>query len=204
MTVASCCAAARPLFVLGAVIVAMSAGTIHGLASQNTPGAPPDVTAVGCVSQQPDTAAAPPTGHEQGAATGLSITRATLKSKDGRTPGAPPRSAVPGSVPAGSGSGTTDSAAPAGASTTIEQSFWLVGAKAAELTRFVGHRVEVVGTIDARLDANPGTPRVTDAGSANARRSSTAPADPPATAHPSAPTRALAVTSFRVLGEACP
>ena len=201
MTVASCL---RPLFVLAAVSVAMSAGAVHALASQTAPGAPPDVTAVGCVFQQPDTAAAPPTSHEQGAATGLSITRATLKSKDGRSPGAPPRSAVPGSVPAGSGSGTTaERATPTGASATIEQSLWLVGAKAAELTRFVGQRVEVVGTIDARLDANPGTARVTDAGAAAARRSSTAPPEPPATAHPSAPTRALAVTSFRVLGEAC-
>jgi len=204
MTVASYRAAARPLIVLGAVIGAMSAATTHTLASQAVPGAPPDVTAIGCVAQQPDTASAPPTGHEQGAATGLSITRATVKSKDGSNPAAPPRSAVPGSVPAGSGSGTTaGSPAARGASTTIEQSLWLVGAKSAELTRFVGQRVEVVGTIDTRLDTNAGTPRITDAGAAAARRSSTAPADPPATAHPSAPTRALAVTSFRVLGEAC-
>ena len=203
MTVASCRAAVRPLFVLGAVIGAISAATIPARASQAAPGAPPDVTAVGCIAHQPDTAAAPPTGHEQGAATGLSITRATVKSRDGRNPGDAPRSAVPGSVPSGSGTGTTGSAAPRGASATIEQSFWLVGAKAAELTRFAGQRVEVVGTIDTRLDANAGTPRITDAGAAAARRSSTAPPDPPATAHPSAPTRALAVTSFRVLGEPC-
>jgi len=204
MTVASCRAAVRPLFVLGAVIGAIGAAAIPGRASQAAPGAPPDVTAVGCIAHQPDTEAAPPTGHEQGAATGLSITRATVKSGDGRNPGDAPRSAVPGSVPSGSGSGTTaGSAAPRGASAPIEQSFWLVGAKAAELTRFVGHRVEVVGAIDARLDANPGTPRVTDAGAAAARRSSTAPPEPPASAHPSAPTRAIAVTSFRVLGEGC-
>ena len=204
MTVASCRAAVRPLFVLGAVIGAIGAAAIPGRASQAAPGAPPDVTAVGCIAHQPDTEAAPPTGHEQGAATGLSITRATVKSRDGRNPGDAPRSAVPGSVPSGSGSGTTaGSAAPRGASAPIEQSFWLVGAKAAELTRFVGQRVEVVGAIDARLDANPGTPRVTDAGAAAARRSSTAPPEPPASAHPSAPTRAIAVTSFRVLGEGC-
>src|SRR6187455_844923 len=144
MTVASCRAAVRPLFVLGAVIGAIGAAAIPGRASQAAPGAPPDVTAVGCIAHQPDTEAAPPTGHEQGAATGLSITRATVKSGDGRNPGDAPRSAVPGSVPSGSvpsgsGSGTTaGSAAPRGASAPIEQSFWLVGAKAAELTRFVG------------------------------------------------------------------
>ena len=204
MTVASCRAAVRPLFVLGAVIGAIGAAAIPGRASQAAPGAPPDVTAVGCIAHQPDTEAAPPTGHEQGAATGLSITRATVKSGDGRNPGDAPRSAVPGSVPSGSGSGTTaGSAAPRGASAPIEQSFWLVGAKAAELTRFVGQRVEVVGAIDTRLDTNAGTPRITDAGAAAPRRSTTAPPEPPASAHPSAPTRAIAVTSFRVLGEGC-
>ena len=195
--------AARPLVVLTVVIGVLSAA-VHGLGAQSPPAPPPEVTAVGCIAQQPDTAAAPPTGHEQGAATGLALTRAQVKPRDGRGAGAPPQSAVPGSRPAGSGSGTTsDSVATKGAAATAEQSLWVVGAKSAELTRFVGKRVEVVGVIDARLESNPGTPRVTDAGAAAPRRSVTAPPEPPATAHPSAPTRAISVTSFRLIGETC-
>ena len=85
----------------------------------------------------------------------------------------------------------------------VEQSFWLVGAKSAELTRFVGKRVEVTGTVDDRLTPNPGTPNVTDAGSAAARRAVTAPPEPPVTAHPSAPSRSISVNSFRVIAEDC-
>ena len=202
MTVALCQRAARPLVVLAVVIGVVSA-TVHGLAAQSASAPPPEVTAIGCIAQQPDTAAAPPTGHEQGAATGLALTRAQVKPRDGRGAGAPPQSAVPGSRPAGSGSGTTpDSVATKGAPATAEQSLWVVGAKSAELTRFVGKRVEVVGVIDAKLESNPGT-RVTDAGADAARRSVTAPPEPPATAHPSAPTRAISVTSFRLIGETC-
>ena len=76
--------------------------------------------------------AAPPTGHEQGAATGLALTRAQVKPRDGRGADVPPRSAVPGSRPAGSGSGTTpDSVATKGAPATAEHSLWVVGAKSA-------------------------------------------------------------------------
>ena len=167
--------------------------------AQAKPEVTPNITAVGCVTQSPDTAAAPPTGHEQGAAKGLTLARATIKSSDGRVVGAPPRSAVPGSVPAGAGSGTTDAAVTRQAA-PVEQSFWLVGAKSGELTRFLGRRVEVAGTIDERLAANPGT---TDAGAAAARRAATAPPEAPSTAHPSAPTRAISVLSFRVLDQGC-
>ena len=185
---------------VGIVIPLVAAA--HGLSAQQAPGAPPpNVVAVGCVAQPADTTAAPPTGHEQGAAKGLTLTRTTLSPGEGRAAGAPPRSAVPGSLPAGTGSGTTD-AATARTPAPVEQSFWLVGAKSAELTRFIGKRVEVTGTIDDRLAANPGTQRVTDAG-ASGRRATTAPADLPATAHPSAPSRAISVVSFRVLDEAC-
>ena len=151
------------------------------LEAQQPPKAPPNVTAVGCISMSQDTAAAPPTGHEQGAAKGLTLTRSTLKASDEPAVGAPSRSAVPGSVPNGAGSGTTDAAVtrqPAPA----EQSYWLVGAKSAELTRFIDRRVEVTGPFDQRLTANPGTPP---------------------SAHPSAPSRAISVLSFRVLDEGC-
>jgi hypothetical protein len=180
-----------------ALLAAVTAA--HRLEAQ-TPKAPMDVSAVGCITQSPDTAAAPPTGHEQGAAKGLTLSRATIRLSDGRAVGVPPRSAVPGSLPAGGGSGSTDTASkPA---PVVEQSFWLVGPKSAELTRFVDKRVEVTGTVDERLTPNPGTPTA-DAGSAAARRAVTAPPEPPATAHPSAPSRSISVNSFRVLGESC-
>jgi hypothetical protein len=164
---------------------------------------PPTVIAIGCVAQHPDTASAPPTGHEQGAALGLTLARATLKTADGRTPSTAPRSAVPGSLPAGTNSGTTPEAAAANAQAPVEQSFWLVGAKTPELLRALDKRVEVTGTVDERLSANPGTARVTDTGAAAARRSTSAPADSAVTAHPSAPTRAISVESFRVVGDRC-
>jgi hypothetical protein len=148
--------------------------------------------------QSPDDAAAPATGHEQAAAKGLTLTRATVPTR-----GSAPRSAVPGSQPAGIGTGTTDRATTRGAAVDAEQSFWIVGAKAAEMLRFLGRRVEVTGTLDERLAANPGRQSVTDAGSAAARRAATAPPEAPSAAHPSAPTRAISVSAFRVLAGAC-
>lgn len=159
------------------------------------------VSAIGCVAQAPDTAAAPPTGHEQGAAKGLTLARATVKSPDGRAIGDPPRSAVPGSAPEGV---DTTNGASRRSPLPVEQSFWLVGAKSSELTRFVGKRVEVSGSMDDRLTANPGMPAgVTDAGAAAGRRATTAPPDTPAPAHPSAPSRSISVLSFRLLGDGC-
>jgi len=194
-------ATSRRLFgIAAALVVAAAAASV--LEAQRGQAATPTVTAVGCITQLPDSAAAPPTGHEQGAAKGLTLARATLKSSDGRAAGAPPRSAVPGSVPAGVGSGTTDAAA-ARPGAPVEQSFWLVGARSSELTRFIGKQVEVAGTIDERLTANPGTAGVTDAGAAASRRAVTAPPEAPATAHPSAPSRSISVLSFRVLDEKC-
>lgn len=106
----------------------------------------PPITAVGCIAQAPDNAAAPPTGHEQAAAKGLTLTRATTRAPNVR----------------------------------VEQSFWLVGTKAAEMLRFLGRKVEVTGTIDEKLAPNPGGP-----------------------SHPLAPTRAISVSTFRLLDEAC-
>ena len=58
--------------------------------------------------------------------------------------------------------------------------------------------------LDERLAANPGRPAITDAGSSASRRAATAPPDPPASAHPSAPTRAISVTTFRAVEGSCP
>jgi hypothetical protein len=63
----------------------------------------------------------------------------------------------------------------------VDQSFWLVGAKAPELLRYVGRRAEITGTIDDKLAANPGGQPV----------------------NPLAPTRAISVSTFRVLTEGC-
>jgi hypothetical protein len=142
--------------------------------SAQVPQTPASVTAVGCVAQLPDAPTAPPTGHEQAAAKGLTITRARLEDR------AVPQTAAP-----------------------VEQSFWLVGAKAAELLRFVGKRVELTGTIDDRLAPNPGGRAITDAGASPSRRAATAPPDPPANPHPSAPARAISVSSFRLVNETC-
>lgn len=172
-------------------------------AAQRGDTAPAIVVATGCVAQHPDTATAPPTGHEQGSAQGLHLTRATMQPGNARNASAPPRSAVPGSLPSGTNSGTTPEAPAVKTQGPIEQSFWLVGPKTPELIRALDKRVEVTGTLDERLASNPGAPRVTDAGAAAARRSTSAPPDPSASAHPSAPTRAIAVDSFRVIGERC-
>jgi hypothetical protein len=195
MIAASCACAAR-----ASVLVALVALPTRPLAAQGATDVPP-VTATGCVVQSDNTVAAPPTGHEQGAAKGLTLTRATITTRDARSGGLS-RSAVPGSRPSGSGTGTTDGAA-ARTPVPVEQSFWLVGAKAAELLRFVGRRAEITGAIDERLAANPGNRAITDAGAAASRAAVTARPEPPATAHPSAPTRAISVTAFRVLDGAC-
>src|SRR4029453_17862015 len=84
---------------------------------QAAPTPPPPITAGGCIAPAPDNAVAPPTGHEQEAAKGLTLTRATTRAPNAR----------------------------------VEQSFWLVGAKAAEMLRFLGRKVEVTGTIDEKL-----------------------------------------------------
>jgi len=96
------------------------------------------------------------------------------------------RSAVPASSPGGSGSGTVPQ--PAGTSGRTSSSatpvtYALVTSVASrrELTPYVGERVEIAGTTQ-------------DAGT---------PPPSPATAHPSAPTREITVTSFRALGGAC-
>ena len=170
------------------------------LRAQAAPPPPVNITAVGCLAQLPDSAAAPPTGHEQDAAKGLALTRVAVPQRDAGAN--TPRSAVTGSRPAGSGTGTTDGATPR-PTARDEQSFWLVGSKAPELLRLLGRRVEVTGPIDERLAPNPGNQSVTDAGAAAARRAATAPTEPSATAHPSAPTRAISVSTFRLLNQNC-
>jgi hypothetical protein len=200
MTIASRASALIASLLLAALVVlAGTTGTLH---AQAAPQPPQNITAIGCLAQLPDSTATPPTGHEQAAAKGLALTRVPVPARDARAGGEAPRSAVPGSRPSGSGTGTTDVAAPRTAARE-EQSFWIVGSKAPELLRLLGRRVEVTGVLDDRLAANPGNQSVTDAGAAAPRRSATAPADPPSIAHPSAPTRAISVDTFRALDDRC-
>jgi len=178
-------------------------------APQTTQAGLPTMIATGCVSRQPDANGAPAVAHEAGSAIGLALTKATLTTKDGAAVGAVPRSAVPGSLPAGSGSGTTSQPVTGGRTSTpiVDQAFWLAGGRAGELSSLLGKRVEVIGTVDALQASNPGTLATpsADAGQSPARRSPTAstPASAPAVAHPSAPSRAITVNAFRVLSESC-
>ncbi len=178
-------------------------------APQTTQAGLPTMIVVGCVTRVPDAHGAPAVAHEAGSAIGLALTKATLTTKDGARVGTEPRSAVPGSLPAGTGSGTTSHPVAGGRASMpiVEQAFWLAGGRAGELSSLLGKRVEVVGTVDAIQASNPGTPAAAsgDAGQSAARRSPTAstPASAPAVAHPSAPSRAVTVNAFRVLSESC-
>lgn len=108
----------------------------------------------------------------------LALTDATVSGA--RSPGV--LSAVPGSVPSGSGSGTVREVVGT-SGTTQAAGFTLAPASGGlrDLSRHVGERVEVVGSVEGG-----GVER--------------APAD---TAHPSAATRVLTVSSFRALGGSC-
>ena len=154
----------------------------------------PDVTVTGCVKRQPDSIPPPPVGHEQEAARGLSLTQVRMRAAEQATP---PRSAVPGSLQSGSGTGTIPETSTRRGPVSESQAFWLVGDKAIELARFVDRQAEVLGRFDERSAANPGD---ADAG---AGRSTAAPPPRSDAAHPSAPTRILRVVSFRVLEQTC-
>jgi hypothetical protein len=56
----------RLIWIAPALLVATTA--VHRIEAQQVPPAPENVIASGCVGQVQDTAAAPATGHEQGAA----------------------------------------------------------------------------------------------------------------------------------------
>ena len=174
---------------LGATLVAATA------AQAQTPA--PDVTVAGCIKRQPDSIPAPPVGHEQEAARGLSLTQVRMKAAEQVTP---PRSAIPGSLQSGSGTGTIPETSARRGAVSESQAFWLVGDKAIELARFVDRQAEVLGQFDERNAANPGD---ADAGAVPERRSTAAPPPRPDAAHPSAPTRILRVVSFRLLEQSC-
>jgi hypothetical protein len=168
------------------------------------------VIATGCLIREPAGSGAPPVGHEAGGASELALAQAILRHPDGRALNTAPRSAVPGSSPAGFGSGTTSEPVPGGrrpSSGAIDQAFWLAGAKAVELSRYIGKQVEITGTLDDNAQTASRTASAApnaDAGSSPNRRSAASPtADAAAVAHPSAPLRVITVGAFRVLTESC-
>ncbi len=189
------------------------------------------ITVTGCVAQATSaaTAASGEAGHE---ARDLILTKATTSSRGAETP-----SAVPGSLPSGSGTGTVPvppSAKPSGSSDTAMTTYALAGTQEAQLKRYVGQRVEVVGTIaieggvptpaptgaaraagagvaDERARGTSGdkaSPEAAATGDTESARNVTATGgrtEPPAsaTAHPSAASVRLMVTSFKTVAGTC-
>ena len=196
------------------------------LAQDTRPAAPPaPITVSGCVAQATDTATSAPGEAEHEA--DLVLTRASVAGRGATTP-----SAVPGSLPSGSGSGTV--AAPAAQSpvqaAAALMTYTLEGTQEAQLKRLIGQRVEIVGTIatdDVPAPARSGAAAASGSGSEGARGTSGQEASPgaatgdaqagrnvtstggrtqppaPATAHPSAATVRLTVDSFKTLGGTC-
>ena len=119
-------------------------------------------------------------------------------------------SAVPGSAPSGSGSGTVPSSASAGRTDpgpAPERSFSLAARSAAEraaLAKLVGQRVEIVGTVEGddvrgRSERAPGRTGDAAAAAGTSGRVETA----PPVSHPSAPMQRMTVSSFRAVVGSC-
>ena len=100
-------------------------------------------------------------------------------------------SAVPGSLPSGSGSGTIGTTDSPRTSTASPPSYRLKGDDAA-LAQYVGQRVAIAGTVE-RAAAPASSP------STGAR----AEPPPPSGAHPSAPSQQIVVTSVRAVDRMC-
>jgi hypothetical protein len=119
---------------------------------------------------------------------------------------APIVSAVPGSVPAGAGSGTVPNTAGTTGTAPVDAgkltfALTVAAGRRAELAGHVGQRIEVVGIVD---EAGGGARQHGDA--VEQRRGVSADGTRPGladTAHPSAPTQRMAVSSFRALGGEC-
>jgi len=152
------------------------------------------VVAVGCLVRQTATAGAPTTGHEGESAHGLTLTKATL-------------------VNAGGSETVAKQRPPSGASTTAdERAFWIAGSRGAELTRYIGQRVQVTGTLQQTASepasstgsVGTGGTRTGDTRTTTAQPGTRAASGDSRVAHPSAPTQTINVTSFSVDGGRCP
>jgi hypothetical protein len=133
-----------------------------------------DVTVIGCLVRQPDPTAASAARDTNDS---LALVQAALDT-DSRAVGA---SAVPGSLPAGSGSGTVAQRSAGTTGTQTSELAFRVVSPPPDLVKLVGQRVRIVGTInsapqrEANTSDQPG--RVT-------------------TAHRSVPSQQLVVISF--------
>ena len=163
-----------------------------------SPAPVPPLTAIGCLARQtadgPVLTAQGDLSRDEFVLTGASV------SDPSPLPGA---GAVPGSTPTGDGSGTipASSTPRAAGSNAVTFAFALVveDEDVAALAKQVGTRVEVVGSIEEtasqRTDRSADAPR--PAGTTGRVEI------PPASAHPTAPMRRLAVASVTTVGGAC-
>jgi hypothetical protein len=165
------------------------------------------VTVAGCVAVQTDTAFGTTVRENADTATGLLLTKATNVARPAQVP-----SAVPGSRPSGSGSGTTPGAvgssgrAPADA--VAGMTYALAGPRVGEMKKLAGQRIEVIGTLDPETTPKPqpaGAARAAGEGRAQDRASGEQRVEPsPApSAHPSANPVRITVTAFRTVAGTC-
>jgi hypothetical protein len=170
-------------------------------ALDSTPRSEQRISAIGCLVRQTSAGAA--LSAQDVAADDLVLTGATL------APTPAVRSAVPGSSPSGSGSGTIPPAASAAQNPPAgERSFALrvPGTEdRAALTKYVGQRIEITATVDdtgagsRRTDSASASPSTGEAAAGTSGRAET----PSPAAHPSAPVQRVTVASFRPVGGSC-
>jgi hypothetical protein len=208
-----------------AAVLALSV-TAAAQTSTNTSQQSGTVTVTGCLVRQTGLGAAytPAVGANQNGE--LVLTKAAMNGEQRRPASPDSRTAVPGSSPSGSGTGTINNTAGAGQAPVdaTERSFVVAGGRGADLNKLVGQRVELVGMLEEEVPtgtsgttarATGSTPATTDR---DRQRGSAAPAGPTGSAgpgsrsegdaapvaHPSAPLQRLTVSSFRPVGGTCP
>lgn len=182
---------------------------------EGAPAAP--VTIAGCVAEQTEPVGTSGRGAGESRARGLLLTEAATRPASGDAP-----TAVPGSRPSGQDSGTipaSPASQPPAAAAPRDSTYALLGSRASELEKYVGQRVEVVGTLDLEIAAEqpprPESATVDGRGRAPERegnpdgstdrpaaRGRTEPV-PPSAAHPAAEPLRLTVTSFKPIAGAC-
>jgi hypothetical protein len=162
------------------------------------------ITAIGCLVRQTSAGAA--LSAQDVAADDLVLTGATVAP----TPTPAGRSAIPGSAPSGSGSGTIPPAASAAQNLpNVEERSFALRVQGTEdraaLTKYIGQRIEITAMVD---DTEAGSRRTDSAASLPATGESTAGTSgraetPSSAAHPSAPVQRVTVASFRPVGGSC-
>ena len=177
--------------------------TTAGVAAQQAPapraeaGIADRVTVTGCVVRQTGDGAALSANAEGN----LVLTKAVVATAQRNRPA----SAVPGSSPSGSDSGTIPvrpvSPTPENGSPLADKSFDLVGPSASRLAGLIGQRVEIIGTLVR--EEKPATVATTGGAGRQGGAGSRAEAGAPSVAHPSAPVERVTVMTFRAIGGGC-